>query len=86
MIRGSSEFMEVLGDVKNLKENSCCTSSEVVEILKLVELRQISSKLVDIDHALRDIQSPLEDLGECITTTPRGSLLCITGNVTNYDV
>lgn len=83
MSRGLSEVLE---DISDLKENTCYTFSEAVEILKLMELRQISSKLVDIDHALRAIQSPLEDLGECITTTPRGSLLCITGNVTNYGV
>ena len=53
MSRGLCETLE---DIKDVKENTCYVTNQVIEILKLVELRKISGKLAEINMALEELK------------------------------
>lgn len=78
----SDRTVEVLQDMLEMDEY---TRTQAVEILKVAELRRIADELTGMNTALINLQRAAEAVEDCVTKTERGSLLCITGNVTNYE-
>lgn len=64
--------------------------NELLETTKIETLKRIADALEGIDQSLSSISNSLVDmasthpLDDCISKTKSGSVLCVTGNITNY--
>lgn len=81
----SKGLSNVLKEIEEMKEQGYCGTTQIMEMMKLAELRRIADEMSAINMTLLDMQRSWDALQDCVAESDNGCFLRITGNVTNYE-